>query len=354
MVFKILVINPGSTSTKVAIYENTKCLFVENIEHRQQELAVYDEIINQFDFRKNSIQESITKRGYDLSNLSAVIGRGGMIPGLSTGGYVVNDQMIKILKSDSIPAHASNLGALIAYSIAKPLGIPAYIYDSITSSELSDVAKITGFPKVIRQSFCHALNSRAMSIKYAKEQGKSYKDMNLIVAHLGGGISVSVHKDGRIIDSLSDDDGQFSPERSGSVPLLNVIDLCYSGEYTKDVMKKMVRGKGGLYAHLGTSDCREIEKRIENGDLYAKLVFEAQAYQIAKGIGLLAPALKGKIDAIILTGGVANSNKLTGLVIEHVEFLAPVVIMPGENEMGALAQGAFRILSNQEECKELR
>ena len=218
----------------------------------------------------------------------------------------------------------------------------------MTSGELPEVAQITGIPDIRRRSFCHVLNSRAMAIRYAREHGVRYESLRLIVAHLGGGISASVHVGGKIVDSMGDDDGQFSPERSGSVPSLELIRLCFSGDYTRSEMEKKVRGKGGMYAHLGTSDCREIEKRIADGDRHADLIFQAQAYQIAKAIGLLSIVLKGKCDAIILTGGLAHSQMLTDRITEYVGFIAPVCVMPGENEMEALAQGGLRLLTGEE------
>ncbi len=350
--YYILSVNPGSTSTKVALYEDEKVLFTENIEHTREELSGFKKIPDQLDFRTALVIKTVKEKGYKLENLSAIVGRGGLVPNLKTGGYLINEKLVEVLKSDNISAHASNLGGVIAKAIADPLKIPAYIYDAVSSGELSEVAKITGMPDVIRQSKCHVLNSRAMARKYAESQGKKYEEMNFIVAHLGGGISSSAHKSGHIIDSVADDDGQFSPERSGSVPLLDVIELCYSGKYTKEEMNLHVRGKGGLYAHLGTSDCRVIEQRIKDGDERAKLVFEAQAYQIAKGIGLLSITLFGEVDNIILTGGVANSKLLTSMIEKYVKFIAPVVVLPGENEMESLANAGLRLLRGEETANE--
>lgn len=348
MSYMQLIINPGSTSTKLAIYKDREKLVQENIEHDVKKLAEFESIPDQIPYRMEIIRHFVRKNGYKGADLSAIMGRGGLVPGLHTGGYIVNDELFYALESDISSPHASNLGGMLAKLLADPLGIPAYIYDAVTSSELSPVAKITGIPNITRQSFCHVLNSRAMALRYAKQNGLDYKKLNLIVAHLGGGISASVHSEGKIIDSLGDDDGQFSPERAGSVPSLELIRLCYSGEYTRNDMKKMVRGKGGMYAHLGTSDCRVIEQMIKNGDKHADLIFQAQAYQIAKAIGLLSIVLKGNCDAIILTGGVAHSKMLTDRVTDYVRFIAPVVVMPGENEMEALALGGLRLLGGRE------
>lgn len=351
MGYKMLIINPGATSTKLAIYEDDKRLYQENVEHTVQEMGEFKTIPDEIPFRMEVIHKFLKRAKVKPTEFAAVIGRGGLVMGLHTGGYRMNDDLFYALENENLSSpHASNLGGMLGKLFTDSLGIPAYIYDAVTSSELQPVAKITGIPNITRQSFCHVLNSHAMALKYAEEVGVPYDRLNLIVAHLGSGVSISVHDHGKIIDSMGDDDGQFSPERAGSVPSLELIKLCYSGEYTRADMKKMVRGKGGMYAHLGTSDCRLIEERIRNGDAHAQLIFHAQAYQIAKGIGLMAIVLKGKADAIILTGGVAYSKMLTDLVKEYVEFIAHVVVMPGENEMEALAKGGLRLLHGEEEA----
>lgn len=353
MVYKQLIINPGSTSTKLALYEDKEKVVQENVEHDAAQMQQFDSIADQIPFRMGIIRDFMARNSIQEKDLSAVMGRGGLVFGLKTGGYEVNDDLCEALVNDRLSQpHASNLGGLLARELARPLGIPAYIYDAVTGGELTEVAKITGIRDIERRSFCHVLNSRAMAIRYAQENGLDYNKLNLIVAHLGGGISASVHAQGRIIDSIGDDDGQFSPERSGSVPSLELIRLCFSGDYTKADMVKKVRGKGGLFAHLGTSDCRVIEKMIKDGDQHADLVFQAQAYQIAKGIGLLSIVLKGKCDAIILTGGVARSQMLTDRIKEYVSFIAPVAVLPGENEMEALALGGLRLLSGEETARQ--
>ena len=353
MGYKQLIINPGSTSTKLALYEDKEKVVQENVEHDAAQMQQFDSIADQIPFRMGIIRDFMVRNSIQEKDLSAVMGRGGLVFGLKTGGYEVNDDLCEALVNDRLSQpHASNLGGLLARELARPLGIPAYIYDAVTGGELTEVARITGIRDIERRSFCHVLNSRAMAIRYAQENGLDYNKLNLIVAHLGGGISASVHAQGRIIDSIGDDDGQFSPERSGSVPSLELIRLCFSGDYTKADMVKKVRGKGGLFAHLGTSDCRVIEKMIKDGDQHADLVFQAQAYQIAKGIGLLSIVLKGKCDAIILTGGVARSQMLTDRIKEYVSFIAPVAVLPGENEMGALALGGLRLLSGEETARQ--
>ena len=352
MGFQQLIVNPGSTSTKLALYDGDKRVVQENIEHSPEELQGYARVPDQQPFRMGVIRDFMSRNDINGKDLSAVMGRGGLVFGLKTGGYLVEEDLCRALSDNRYSQpHASNLGGLLARALGDEFGVPAYIYDAVTSGELPEVAQITGIPDIRRRSFCHVLNSRAMAIRYAREQGVSYESLRLIVAHLGGGISASVHVGGQIVDSMGDDDGQFSPERSGSVPSLELIRLCFSGDYTREEMEKKVRGRGGMYAHLGTSDCRVIEKRIAEGDVRADLIFQAQAYQIAKAIGLLSIVLKGRCDAIILTGGLAYSQMLTDRVREYVGFIAPVRVMPGENEMEALAQGGLRLLSGEETAR---
>lgn len=346
-----LIINPGSTSTKLAVYEDEKPLFTESISHDPEEIGAFESIPDQLPYRLRVMEEFLKERKFDMKQLSAVMCRGGLVPGLKTGGYQVNDELFYALGSGISVTHASNLGGMLGKLLGDSLGIPAYIYDAVTSGELLPVAKITGIPNITRQSQCHVLNSRAMARQYAVDHGETYEDLNLVVAHLGGGVSVSVHSHGTIIDSMGDDDGQFSPERAGSVPCLELVDMCFSGNYTRADMKKKIRGKGGMYAHLGTSDCRIIEKMIADGDDHAALIFQAQAYQIAKGIGLMSIVTKGNTDAIILTGGVAYSKLMTDMITEYVSFIAPVCVMPGEHEMEALALGGLRILKGEEEAR---
>jgi butyrate kinase len=350
MAYRILSINPGSTSTKVAVFEDEHQLFVTSIEHPVEEMDRFDVLLDQFDMRKNYVIEILEKNGIEPSTLSAVVGRGGHLPPVKSGGYRVNEKMIGDLKN-ALP-HASNLGALIAHSIAEPLGIPAYIYDAVTTDELYDVAKITGIPEIKRQSFGHVLNSKAMARKAAKELGGMYQQMNFIVAHIGGGNSISAHEKGRIVDIISDDAGPFSPERSGSVPLNYVVALCYSGKYTQKEFMDKLKKNSGLKAYLHTNDCRKVEQMIAEGNELAGQMYEAQVYQIAKGIGEMAPPLCGNIDAVILTGGMAYSEYITKEVSRRVSYLGKIMVLPGENEMESLALGALRILRGEETCNE--
>jgi butyrate kinase len=348
---RILAINPGSTSTKIALYADKQAIIVETLDHPVSEIQKFERVQDQFEFRKNLITDLLKENGISFESLDAVVGRGGLLPPVKSGAYKVNDVMVNRLKNNPVVEHASNLGALIAYEIAEEVGIPAYIYDSVAVDELADVARISGMPLIPRASLLHALNARAMAHKVAENYGKKYNEMNMIVAHLGGGISVSAHQKGQMIDLNSDDEGPFSPERSGRVPCNKLIDLCYSGKYDKKTMKKMLRGKGGLSAYLGTVDVREIEKMIKDGNKEALLIHEAMAYQVAKAIGELATVLKGEIDAIVLTGGISYSNMITDWISERVSFIAPIEIMAGENELESLAFGTLRVLNGEEEAR---
>lgn len=315
----ILVINPGSTTTKITIFtkENKKILIDESIVHDQSSLSKFPTVSSQLEYRKDVVLRYLTIEGYDLNSLSAVVGRGGMLYGLKGGGYEVNDKLYRAMEDDSLPQHASSLGALLAYVIASPLSIPAFIYDSTMGTDLTDIAKITGMAQLERYGAIHMLNSRAMAIEYAKLQGRDYRELNYIICHMGGGISVNAMKDGKAIDVASYDDGPMAPERSGGIPLLLYNRLCFDGQHTRADMEKLIAGEGGLYSYLGTKDCREVEKMIKSGDTRAKTVYEAMAYQTAKAIAGLSCALEGNVDVIILTGGAAYSKLLTSTVKKY-------------------------------------
>jgi len=349
--YKILAINPGSTSTKIAVYEDERELFTATLDHPVEEIEKYDHIQDQYEMRKNVVLSFLEEKGFDVKELSAVVGRGGMLPPVKSGAYEVNELMLKTLREKPYMEHASNLGAPIAYEIAKVAGVKAYIYDSVRVDELNEIARISGMPDIPRTSTSHVLNTRAMAIKLAKKMGKKYEDMNFIVAHLGGGISLNVHQKGQIVDIISDDEGPFSPESAGRVPCRKLIELCYSGKYDKRTMLKKLRGNGGIKAYLGIIDAREVERLIEKGDEKARLIYEAMAYQVAKGIGELATVVEGNVDYIILTGGIAYSEMLTNWIKKRVEFIAPVEIMPGENEMESLAYGILRVLRGEEKFR---
>ncbi|WP_066892265.1 butyrate kinase [Clostridium nigeriense] len=352
MNYNILAINPGSTSTKIALYENDKEILCKSLEHSIEEIEKFNSIQDQFDMRKNKVITFLKSNGYDINKLSAVVGRGGMVPKVSSGAYKVNDIMVNRLKYNPVIEHASNLGALIAYEIANKIGIPAYIYDSVRVDEMIDLARISGMADIERTSTSHVLNSRATAMKVAKMYSKKYSEMNFVIAHLGGGISLSVYEKGRLVDIISDDEGPFSPERSGRVPCKSLIDLCYNKNFDKETMNKKLRGNGGIKSYLNTIDVREVEKMIEEGNEKAKLILEAMAYQVAKGIGELSTVLEGKVDVIIITGGIAYSDRVTSWIRNRVRFIAPVEIMPGENEMEALSQGTLRVLMGEEIARE--
>ncbi len=352
-VFRILAINPGSTSTKIAIYDNEKEVFETTLRHSNEEIDQYEKISDQYDFRKQVILTALSDNGINLTKLSAVVGRGGLLKPIKGGTYAVNDQMLVDLKAAQMGEHASNLGGMIANEIAQQLNIPAFIVDPVVVDELEPVARISGMPEIDRISIFHALNQKAVARRYAHENNKPYESLNLIVAHLGGGISVGAHEKGRVVDvnNALDGEGPFSPERTGGLPVGDLAKLCFSGKYTHADIKKMIKGKGGLVAYLGTNDGRDVVKMIETGDEKAKLIFEAMAYQVAKEIGSCAAVLKGNVDAIILTGGLAYGAMLTEWIKNRVSFISDVIIYPGEDEMSALAQGGLRVLRNEEKAQ---
>ena len=352
-ILKILVINPGSTSTKIACYEKDKAIFVKNIFHSAKEIGRYKEISDQYEFRKNIILDTIKENNVELSEIYAIVGRGGNMKPIEGGTYRVNDIMLEDLRIGIMGLHASNLGAIIAHSIASELGISAYVVDPVVVDELSEYARISGMPGITRRSKDHPLNQKAAARLAAKELGGKYGDYNFIVAHLGGGVSIGTHKKGKMIDinNALDGDGPFSPERSGGVPVGSLVDMCFSGEYAKEEIKRKITGAGGLVAYLGTNDAREIQRRIKEGDQYARLVYETMAYQISKEIGAAATVLKGKVDSIILTGGLAYDNDFVSWILDRVGFISSVRIYPGENEMDAMVQGLLRVLEGEEELK---
>lgn len=348
--YKILAINPGSTSTKIALYEDEKELYVKNITHSNEEIEKYNKITDQYEMRYKEIMNFLEEIKFDINELSAIVGRGGLLPPVKSGAYRVNESMIDRLKNRPVVEHASNLAAIIAFEMATKLNIPAFIYDSIAVDELNDIARISGMEDIKRKSLSHALNMRAVAINTAISLKKNYEEMNIIVAHLGGGMSISVQSKGKMVDIVSDDEGPFSPERAGRVPCKDLINLCYEND--KNTMKKKLRGKGGLISYLGTNDARKVEEMIKNGDEKAELIYKAMAYQIAKGIGELATVVNGKVDAIAITGGIAYSKMITDWIKERVEFIAPVIISPGENELESLSFGALRVLRGEEAVRE--
>lgn len=350
----ILAINPGSTSTKISVYEDKKEVFTKTLRHSSEELAPYKSIIDQLDFRTGTIKAALAENHIDLKDLAVIVGRGGLVKPIPSGVYEVNQAMINDIKEGKNGEHASNLGAIIANNLAKEVGgIKALIADPVVVDELEPIARISGLAKIQRMSIFHALNQKAIAKLYAAEHNKKYNELNLIVAHLGGGVSVGIHSQGRVID-VNDalrGEGPFSPERSGGLPAAAVADLCFSGEYTKGQIKKMIAGEGGVISYLGTNSFSEVEKRVERGDKEAILISDAFAYQLAKEIGAMATVVDGKVDAIILTGGIAYNTPLMEKVKEKVGFIAPVSLYPGEDEMGALAGNGLAVLNGTEEIK---
>ena len=356
MSYKLLIINPGSTSTKIAVYEDEKELFEETLRHSSEEIGEFKHILDQKSFRIELILEILQQNKIDIKEMNAIVGRGGLLKPIISGTYNVNDLMLKDLKESVQGEHASNLGAIIANEIANSINKPAFIVDPVVVDEMEEIARLSGIPELQRKSIFHALNQKAVAKRYAKENSKKYEDINIIVCHMGGGVSVGAHKNGKIIDvnNALDGDGAFSPERSGGVPAGDLARMCFSGKYTLEEVLKKITGKGGFVAYLDTNDARVVEKGALLGEPKAKLVHDAMGYQVAKDIGAAATVLNGKVDVIILTGGMTYGKPMVNLISEKVGFIAPIVVYPGEDEMLALAQGVIRVLSGEEELKEYK
>ncbi|HBT40107.1 MAG: putative butyrate kinase [Thermotoga sp. 50_1627] len=355
--FRILVINPGSTSTKLAIFEDEECKVSQTIYHDATELSKYAHLFDQYEFRKEALLEFLEKSNYRPEDFSAVVGRGGLIRPIPSGTYEVDDTMLEELKHAKYGEHASNLGAVLAHEIAKLAGVKAYIVDPVVVDEMWDVARISGHPEFERKSIFHALNQKAVARRAAAELGRRYEEVNLIVAHMGGGISIGAHMKGRVVDvnNALDGDGPFTPERSGTLPLTQLVDLCFSGKYTKEWILKRIKGNGGLVAYLGTNSAVAVQERISKGDQQAELVYRAMAFQVAKWIGRMAAALKGEVDAIVLTGGIAYDERyMVPWLKEYVSFIAPVLVYPGGDEERALALGVLRVLRQEEKSKNYK
>ncbi|MCX7022235.1 MAG: butyrate kinase [bacterium] len=353
MAEKILVINPGATSTKIAVYDGQKMSFIEVVRHQDNQLSSFTSILDQLAYRKNLILEVLGKIGLSSKDLDATVGRGGAFKPLVSGTYKVNKAMVSDVVSGNVAAeHASNLGCLLAYEIAKPHGLPAFIVDPVSVDEFDDVARLSGLPELERKSLSHALNLKAVARRAAEKLKKPYDKLNLVIAHLGTGISVSAHRRGKMIDvNNANDGGPFSPQRAGSLPTTGLIKLCFSGKYSAAELKNRAVGQGGLMAYLGTDDMRELETRVEAGDKEARRVFDAMAYQVAKECGAMAAALGGKPDAVVVTGGGAKNKLFMDLLLPRIKWLGEVLNYPGEDEMGALACGALRVLRGEEKAK---
>lgn len=348
---KILVINPGSTSTKIALYEEAEKKWQENIEHPAEDLRNFSTIFSQKSFRISVVEDCCKKHGLRACELSCVMSRGGLLPPVHAGAFEVTEDMLDVLENHPVNEHASNLGAAIAYKIAKEAGIKAYIYDPVTVDEMIDLVRITGIKEIKRFGQGHNLNMRAAALKYCLQNHVDYKSENLIVAHLGGGITLTLHSHGRIIDMVSDDDGAFSPERAGEIPTFKLAALIDKNQYTYKEIMKILQRKGGLTSLIGEPDVRKVEDRIAEGDQEADLIHAAMALSVARAIARLAVVVDGKIDAIILTGGIAYSQLFTKRITDRIQFIAPVSVIPGENEMQALAEGALRVLDGIEDAE---
>ncbi len=352
---RILVINPGSTSTKIAIYEDATPVFGETLRHSTEELAHYAMMYDQYAFREKVICDCLVRAGFPLETFDAIIGRGGMLMPIPSGTYRINALMIQHLIEGYSGQHASNLGGLLASRLAaKVSGCQSFIADPVTVDELQDVARVTGIPAITRLSVFHALNQKAIAKKHAVSVGGKYAEMNLIVCHLGGGISVSAHCKGSVIDTNNalHGEGPIAPERAGTIPALQLAQLCFSGQYTLPQIQRMLNGKGGVVAHLGTNSFMEVSARVESGDSQAITIYRAVAYTIAKCIGSMAVTLQGKVDGILFTGGIAHDRKFIKSIEDQVSWIAPCFVYPGEDEMGALAQNALAVLSGEEEARE--
>lgn len=352
--YRILVINPGSTSTKVAVLEDDSPMWEQEIVHSREELARFRRIADQYSFRRDTVLDALAQAGLTPQDLDAVVGRGGMLRPVASGTYRVNERMLHDSWELHEREHPANLGAVIAYEIASAVGIPALMVDPVSVDEFESLARVAGLPNIERRSMSHALNLKSAARKAAATLGQPYDQINLVVAHLGGGISVSAHRRGAMVDvnQALDGTGPFAPERAGGLPVGDVLRMAYSGQYTYAELFTLISRRGGLFAHLGTNDAREVERRIAAGDEHARLIYEAMAYQIAKEIGLMATVVKGDVQAVVLTGGLAHSELLLAWIKERVEWIAPVLVFPGQEEMLSMAQGAVRVLQGEEQAKE--
>jgi butyrate kinase len=353
---RVLVLNPGGMSTKLGVYTRDGAEWVHTILHGDEEIARFcgKSMLARLDYRAGLIRDALAEAGYSETGFAAVAGRGGLLPPLTCGTYLVDDAMVEALRLARLGEHASNLGAVLALNFAQAAGVNAYIVDPVTVDEWQPCARLSGSPLVARTSILHALNTKAVARRYARELGRAYESLRLIVVHLGSGISVSAHQDGRMIDSNTIEEGPFGPDRTGSLPVRALIKLCFSGQFTQAQLDRHLFGEGGLFAYLGTRDLVEVERRIGAGDCKAAAVIDAMVHQIAREAGAMAAVLKGSVDALLLTGGMAYSERLVGLLRGYLEWIAPIRVYPGEDELQALAEGVFRVLSGEERAKRMQ
>jgi butyrate kinase len=352
-VHRILAINPGSTSTKISVFEDEKEVWTSKLSHSAADLAVYPSIYDQYDFRKDVIRRELESAGYSVPTFSAIVGRGGLVYPLEGGTYEVSPRLLEDLKKGVQGEHISNLGAPIACELASEAGCPAFIVDPVVVDEMEPLARYSGHPAITRRSIFHALNQKAVARKAAADLGREYDQVNLIVVHLGGGISVGAHSQGRVIDvnNALDGDGPFTPERSGGLPAGDLVTLCFSGTRTLAEIRKMIKGAGGIVAYLGTNDMLHVETEIGKGNEGFRVVYEAMAYQVSKEVGAMAAVLRGNVDAVVITGGVAYDRNFVGWIRDRIGFISQVLVYPGEEEMEALALGALRVLRSLEEAR---
>lgn len=354
MSMKSLIINPGSTSTKIGVFEDETLLFEETLRHSTEEISKYALIVDQKDFRKNIILDLLKEKDFDMKSLNVIVGRGGMLKPIPGGTYAVTDDLLNDLMVGKQGEHASNLGGILAREIGDSIGVPSYIVDPVVVDELMPIARYSGVPELPRTSVFHALNQKAVAKRYAREKGVAYDSLRLIVVHMGGGVSVGAHENGKVVDVFNalDGDGAFSPERAGAVPSGALIKMCFSGKFTeKEVYKKLV-GNGGFNAYVGTNDMRDVEKMVQDGNKEAAEIREAFILQVAKDIGSMACVLNGKVDQIIMTGGIAYDKVVTDGLTQRAGFIAPITVYPGEDELLALAQGAIRVMNGEEKAME--
>lgn len=352
---RVLVINPGSTSTKFGVFTGDGPEWVTTVHHGDEELERFRgrSMLARTGYRAGVIEKALAEAGYDPKQFAAVGGRGGFLPPMACGTYLVDDAIIEELRAARRGEHASNLGAVLALRFAEAAGVHAYIVDPVTVDEWQDCARLSGSPLIERWCVGHALNIKAVARRFARDTGRPYPHLRLIIAHMGSGITVSAHRDGKMIDNNTPEEGPFGPDRTGSLPVRELIKLCMTGEHTQPQLDRMVFGEGGLFAYLGTRDLQEIERRIDAGDVRAAAVYDAMVYQIAKETGAMAAVLEGRIDAVLLTGGMAHSERLIGKLRQYIEWIAPITVYAGEDELQSIAEGVFRVLHGEEQAKRL-
>ena len=353
---RVLTINPGSTSTKFGVFRRSGVEWVSAINHRDDELDRFRGMsaLAQLEYRAAPLARALREAGYSVAQFAAVAGRGGLLPPMECGTYVVDDVMVEQLRQARRGEHACNLGAVLALKFARAAGVRAYIVDPVTVDEWQECARLSGLPLIARSPIGHALNTKAVARRFASESGRAYADLRLVVVHMGSGITVSAHRGGRMIDNNTPQEGPFGPDRAGSLPVQELIKLCCSGAYNAKQLDRMAFGEGGLFAYLGTRDLREVERRVDAGDAEARVVLDAMIYQIAKEAGAMAAVLEGKVDALLLTGGMAHAERVVQRLRAYLEWIAPIRVYPGEDELRALADGVFRVLDGEEEAKTMR